>query len=120
MTPPPPSCGALIAEAYVYLLKSSKDGRFYLGWTTDMKRRLDAHNGGLVKSTSYRRPFELVYYECHPSAEIAKDRERKLKHNPRMYSLFKKRALGCISIPASMTPPLPADKIGGGVKEVVG
>lgn len=79
--------------SYVYLLRSMKDGKFYLGWTTDLKRRLEEHNNGLTRSTKSRRPFELVDYETYPSPELAKKRERTLKHCPRMLSLFKKRAL---------------------------
>ncbi|MBI3316218.1 MAG: GIY-YIG nuclease family protein [Candidatus Omnitrophica bacterium] len=92
---------------YVYLLRSSKDGLFYLGWTTDLKRRLGAHNRGLVQSTRSRRPFELMYYEIHTTPKLAKLREQKLKYNPNMYRHFKKRALLCAPMP-----------IGG--KEVVG
>ena len=79
--------------SYVYLLRRMKDGKFYLGWTTDLKRRLEEHNAGFVRSTKPRRPFELVYYETYPSPELAKKRERTLKRCPRMLHLFKKRAL---------------------------
>lgn len=94
MTPPP----AISAEggskkAFVYLFRSLKDGKFYLGWTTDLRQRFNKHNLGLVKSTSYRTPFKLVYYEVFDSAKAAKNRERILKHSPNMYFNFKKRAL---------------------------
>jgi len=49
---------------YVYVLKSKKDGQFYVGYTADLRKRLDLHNKGKVESTRYRRPFELVYYEA--------------------------------------------------------
>ena len=105
MTPPPLSDG--VPKAYVYLLRSLKDNKSYLGWTTDLERRLDAHNDGLVESTSSRRPFELVYFESFSSSDEAKLRERKLKRNPNMLKYFKKRALNSASSPI-------------GVKEVVG
>ncbi len=79
--------------SFVYLLRSMKDGKFYLGWTTDLKRRLEEHNAGLTRSTKSRRPFELIHYEAHLSPELAKKRERTLKRCPRMLYLFKKRAL---------------------------
>ena len=108
MTPPPLSEATLtVNSAYVYLMRSLKDGKFYLGWTTDLKRRLDAHNRGLNQSTKSRRPFELIYYETYTTSEDAKIRERKLKHNPNMFNQFKKRALLCASKPH-------------GLKEVVG
>ena len=84
-------------KGYVYLLLSLKDNKFYLGSTTDMKRRLDAHNKGLNPSTKHRYPFELVYYEVFDSYEIAKRREYKLKRNPNMFYYFKKDALLCAS-----------------------
>lgn len=79
--------------SYVYLLRSIKDGKFYVGWTTDLKRRLEEHNAGLTRSTKSRRPFELIHDETYPSPELAKKRESTLKRCPRILQLFKKRAL---------------------------
>jgi len=70
-----------------------KNGDFYVGWTTDVNRRLKEHNAGLTRSTKFRRPFKLLGYETCPSSEAAKKRERALKHCPRMNALFKKRLL---------------------------
>ena len=49
---------------YVYVLKSLKDGDLYTGSTNNLKRRFEEHNLGKEKSTRYRRPFELIYYEA--------------------------------------------------------
>ncbi|MEA3464213.1 MAG: GIY-YIG nuclease family protein, partial [Patescibacteria group bacterium] len=49
---------------YVYVLKSKKDGQFYIGSTNDLKKRLRFHNKGRVFATKTRIPFELVYYEA--------------------------------------------------------
>ena len=94
MTPPP----ALSTEgghkkAYVYLLRSLSNRKFYLGWTTNLERRLKGHNFGLTQSTKSRQPFKLLYYEVFDNIELAKERERKLKKNPNMYFYFKKRVL---------------------------
>ena len=64
---------------YVYVLKSKKDGQFYVGYTADLKRRFELHNKGKVESTKYRRPLELVYYEACLNKEDALHRERYLK-----------------------------------------
>lgn len=101
-----------MAASYVYLLRSIKDGKFYVGWTTDLKRRLDEHDAGLTPSTKYRRPFELVGYETYGSPDLAKKRERTLKRCPRMVYLFKKRILN-----KGVTPPPPLTK---DAREVVG
>ncbi len=64
---------------YVYILRSLKDGNFYIGCTSDLKRRLARHNGGWVRSTKARRPFVLVYWEELQTRSEAMRRERKLK-----------------------------------------
>ena len=64
---------------YVYILLSIKDLKFYIGFTTDLKKRLIEHANGLVVSTRIRRPFKLIYYEYFINKEDAKARERFLK-----------------------------------------
>ena len=64
---------------YVYILLSLKDLKFYIGFTTDLKKRLIEHAGGLVVSTRIRRPFKLICYEYFINKEDAKTRERFLK-----------------------------------------
>lgn len=46
---------------YVYIIKCST-GSHYVGCTNDLKRRIQDHNNGKVKSTSYRKPVKLVTY----------------------------------------------------------
>jgi len=104
--------------SYVYLLRSMKDGNFYVGWTTDVNHRLKEHNAGLTRSTKARRPFELVGYETYPSSGAAKKRERTLKHCPHMNALFKKRLLNQRGKEAAgvTTPPFMASNL----REVAG
>jgi len=64
---------------YVYLLMSEVDGNFYTGSTVNLKRRLDEHNSGRVKSTKHRTPLTLVYYEACLNETDARNRERYLK-----------------------------------------
>ena len=64
---------------YVYVLRSKKDDNFYIGYTSDLDRRIDEHNQGISKSTAHRRPFELVYYEACRSIKDAMHREKYLK-----------------------------------------
>jgi putative endonuclease len=64
---------------YVYVLKSNVDGELYIGSTTDLKRRLREHNTGKSFSTSWRGPFELIYYEAYKTLEDARAREKALK-----------------------------------------
>jgi len=64
---------------YVYVLRSLKDHFFYVGFTKNLKRRLEAHNKGLVPSTKRRAPFELVYWEGCLNQADATQREKYLK-----------------------------------------
>ena len=64
---------------YVYVLRSLKDRMFYVGFTKDLSRRLEAHNKGLVPSTKRRAPLELVYWEGCLNQFDATQREKYLK-----------------------------------------
>lgn len=64
---------------YVYVLESLKDGKRYIGFTRDLRRRIEEHNGGKTFSTKFRRPFKLIYYEACLSEDDAKRREGYLK-----------------------------------------
>ena len=64
---------------YVYILKSAKDGKLYIGYTNDLRTRYMEHSKGLVRSTRPRIPLSLVYYEAYIAQEDAKERETQLK-----------------------------------------
>ena len=64
---------------YTYVLKSKVDGKFYTGFTGDLKRRLEEHNAGRVASTKRRVPLEVVYYEACRNEKDAVVREKYLK-----------------------------------------
>ncbi|MFH1207136.1 MAG: GIY-YIG nuclease family protein [Patescibacteria group bacterium] len=76
---------------YLYILKSKKDKRLYIGSTNDLRRRLNEHNDGKVFSTKSRRPFEIVYYEAYKSEKGARHREVNVKLRSRAYTQLKKR-----------------------------
>jgi len=64
---------------YVYVLLSLEDNKFYVGFTSDLERRLKEHNSGKNTSTKSRLPLELIYYEAHLSKTDAARRERYFK-----------------------------------------
>jgi putative endonuclease len=64
---------------YVYVLKSKRDGNFYVGYTKDLLKRMGHHNKGIVESTKKRRPLELIYYEACIKQQDALHREKYLK-----------------------------------------
>ena len=50
---------------FTYILKSLRDGELYIGFTQDLKSRVEEHNSGKVFSTRTRKPFKLIYYEAY-------------------------------------------------------
>jgi len=64
---------------YVYVLHSEKDGNFYVGYTSDLQRRLRLHSEGRVESTKHRKPLKLIYYEACTDQKDALHREKYLK-----------------------------------------
>ncbi len=64
---------------YVYVIRNEENKR-YIGYTTNLKERLEAHNKGINRSTKDRK-WELVYYEAYKSKSDAMRRERSLKNS---------------------------------------
>lgn len=66
---------------YVYVLKSLKFDRMYIGYTSNIKRRILQHNYGNVSSTKYYRPYKLVHLEEFNDQKFALKREKTLKQS---------------------------------------
>jgi len=66
-------------KGYVYILQSLKNQRFYIGSTSDLRRRLIDHNLGKSRYTSFNRPFELVFSQEYLNLIEARKVEYKLK-----------------------------------------
>jgi putative endonuclease len=66
-------------QFYVYVLISLMDNKFYVGYTEDIKRRMEEHTLGKVISTRNRRPLQLIHYEMYIDKEDALSREVFLK-----------------------------------------
>jgi len=65
---------------YVYVLRSQKNNRWYIGFTMDLRKRFKEHNEGKYNSwTKGRGPFELIYYEAYRNKTDAQSREKQLK-----------------------------------------
>ena len=76
----------------MYLLEHSETHQSYIGYTNDLKRRLNEHNSRSNKST-VRRSGEwiLIYAEAYRSKQDAYEREQKLKsHGSAKHSLYKR------------------------------
>ena len=65
--------------AFVYLLRCS-DGTLYCGWTTDVERRLAAHQAGTAsRYTRSRLPVELAWSKAVESRSAAMREEARIK-----------------------------------------
>ena len=74
---------------YVYVL-SDQEGKLYMGYSTDLKARLRAHNEGRNRSTK-NRTWQLVYYEAFRSGADARAREKSLKNSGQARRWLKER-----------------------------
>jgi predicted GIY-YIG superfamily endonuclease len=65
---------------YTYILESTGHrGTRYIGSTSNLRRRLDAHNSGRCRHTTKYRPWKLKLYVAFESREQAHAFERYLK-----------------------------------------
>jgi putative endonuclease len=64
---------------YTYLLESTIDKSWYIGYSTDLRNRFTSHNKGENKATKNKKPWGLIYYEAYSNRLDAKKREIFLK-----------------------------------------
>ncbi|MEK7502879.1 MAG: GIY-YIG nuclease family protein [Patescibacteria group bacterium] len=63
----------------VYILQSEKNGKYYIGSTTDLNRRILEHNSGKTKSLKYLLPMRLLFQQSFENLIAARRMEIKLK-----------------------------------------
>jgi len=66
-------------EYTVYILKSLKNNRYYIGQTDNLEKRLKEHNSGKSRATKHGAPWTLMHKEIYDSRKEAMKRELKLK-----------------------------------------
>jgi len=76
---------------WVYIIKSKGYNQLYIGYTTDLAKRLKEHNLGKSLSTKRYMPWKAVYLEGYANEDDAKDREIKIKQFGKVYSQLKRR-----------------------------
>lgn len=64
---------------FVYVIRSLKDGRLYVGMSANVSIRLKQHNMGKTTSTKGYIPWELVYFEELENRVAARKREKYFK-----------------------------------------
>ena len=73
---------------FVYILKSELDNSFYIGYTSNLERRLEEHNTGKSRYTSKKKPWKLKYYEEFESKSDAIKWEIFLNQENHTVSIF--------------------------------
>jgi putative endonuclease len=66
---------------YVYILHNKVKNFIYIGYSENIKQRIEEHNSGYSKSTKPYLPLELIHYEAYKNMKDAKRREMYLKTN---------------------------------------
>ena len=87
---------------YVYVLSSEADSGVYIGYSSDLRRRIAQHKRGAAPATSYRGPWKLIYYEAYVEQADALGREKYPKERKRPH--FSRKAASALS---SETPSSP-------------
>jgi len=73
---------------WVYVLTNKPRGTLYIGVTNDLIRRTHEHRAGLVDGFSKRyRLKTLVHFERYDAPRLAIQREKNIKHWPRVWKL---------------------------------
>ena len=64
---------------YTYIIQSEKTGKYYIGSSEDVQKRLQQHNWSRTPSTKTGIPWELVYTEEFETRSEAVKREYAIK-----------------------------------------
>jgi len=62
-----------------YVLYSLKDHKLYIGYTTNLEKRVANHNAGGTISTAPRQPLKLIFCEYYLSKQDSMRREKYFK-----------------------------------------
>ena len=75
--------------AYVLGSRRKNDRRTYVGWTTDLKRRLQQHNAGRGAKSTRGREWILLYSEPCKTRSDAMSREWHIKHDKKFRTMLR-------------------------------
>jgi putative endonuclease len=73
---------------WIYIMTNRPNGTLYLGVTSDLTRRVRAHQDGIgSRFTSRYKLYRLIYAETHGDMLTAIQRETSLKRWPRAWKV---------------------------------
>ena len=70
-----------------YILRSQSTGRYYVGHTENLAKRITEHNSNRTLSIKNRGPWELFYFETYDTRSQAARRERQIKSMKSRYCI---------------------------------
>ena len=70
---------------YVYVMASRPGGAIYVGRTSNLATRVEAHRAGLSTHTAKYKIRTVVWFECHEDFAESLRRERAIKRWPRAW-----------------------------------
>ena len=78
---------------YVYVLGSHNNSKFitYVGYTNNLKKRVELHNKGKGAKFTRGRKWRIIYREKYKTVNEAKSREYYIKKNRKFRNLIKKK-----------------------------
>ena len=87
--------GPPLMEHFVYLILTSNNKKYisYVGYTKNIKKRLELHNKGKGAKFTKNRSWKLIYLKKYPSKIIAMKEEYRLKKNYIKRKLIKEKYL---------------------------
>ena len=84
---------------FVYMLKSlGKESITYVGYTNDLKKRINLHNNNKGAKFTRGRKWKLIYKEKHSSKKEAISREYYIKNNRTLRNKIKNEYFNSIAI----------------------
>ena len=80
---------------FVYLIINQKKNKLfsYVGYTSNLKKRLDLHNSSKGAKFTKGRKWTLAYKKCYKTKSLAMKNEYLLKKNYKKRNIIKKKFL---------------------------
>ena len=78
---------------FVYVICTKKESKLitYVGYTNNLKRRINLHNTGKCAKFTRGRTWKIIYTEKYDTKSEAKSREYYIKKNRKFRNLIKER-----------------------------
>ena len=76
---------------FVYMLIPIKKNITYVGYTSNLKKRIELHNNGKGAKFTRGRKWKLIFFEKHSTKKAAMSREYYIKNNRKYRNFIKNK-----------------------------